>query len=291
MRITVSMPFQKMVIPPRCRKPRPEQHFEDVTVDIIELTGSEDVLEKTCPIAFIVYNNISPDTPGEANLKIYRGFNGQLWLPRENRGDRNIEALLIDYLKRVLPERSTRDENYNLLLKQASEFILVNGVIYVPASEPIYKVVTMGLGRNHGGTSIMISSVFYDSEKKESNIFRADELTEAKEYAKRVAMGRGDTNSIESIENIEAYEYIEVRHIEYSKLLSREDRCAIKLEDEIVSFLEGIGIELESRSDPVVTTLMKAIWKNSDFQNNNQTCRYDTIKKVFGQLVKQKLTA
>jgi hypothetical protein len=77
-------------------------------------------------------------------------------------------------------------------------FLIINGVIYVKKGEPRYSINTFGLGHNHGGTGFFVEN-FYNGNISKHNYFNALEREKAIEYGKSVALGRGDTESVDFI--------------------------------------------------------------------------------------------
>ena len=60
-------------------------------------------------------------------------------------------------------------------------------------SVPFYTISTFGLGSNHGGTGLFVS---YDKWKHKE--FDALHGKEAVEKATKIALGRGDTDSVKN---------------------------------------------------------------------------------------------
>lgn len=71
--------------------------------------------------------------------------------------------------------------------------------------EPVYQVRTYGLGGNHGGTSLHATTrlIPEDGDAPHDGTFAVTELDAAKAKAKEVALGRGDTESVERIDRYE----------------------------------------------------------------------------------------
>ena len=80
------------------------------------------------------------------------------------------------------------------LRKRAKRMILFDGHLWEEAGEPMYCIVTFGLGHNHGGTGFFIED-FYNSNIPAKNYYNALQYEEAIDYFKKVALGRGDTDS------------------------------------------------------------------------------------------------
>lgn len=82
--------------------------------------------------------------------------------------------------------------------KEASQYVIFDGKVYMECGEPMYVVNTFGLGHNHGGTSLFVTKDYNPNICKD-NYFNALHREEALEYARKKALGRGDTNSVETL--------------------------------------------------------------------------------------------
>ncbi|MHA3724200.1 hypothetical protein ACXR2T_10010 [Leucobacter sp. HY1910] len=83
-------------------------------------------------------------------------------------------------------------------------YLAIDGELWQKTEEPTYYVSTFGMGGNHGSTALFLSAKHTpsgDNLNRKDNVFTLDEFEEAKAYALGVARGRGDTDSIRSIEN------------------------------------------------------------------------------------------
>ncbi|ELP5898613.1 hypothetical protein QTV49_000487 [Vibrio vulnificus] len=107
--------------------------------------------------------------------------------------DENVMPL-DQHVYRELVE-DNRDAVVERILKTANSMLSVDGVIYEPECEPMYYLVTFGLGRNHGGTSLSVTTL-YNRNIPHRCYFRADQREEALKYATEVAENRGDTESL-----------------------------------------------------------------------------------------------
>ena len=86
---------------------------------------------------------------------------------------------------------------------QADNLLILDGTVWVSASEPFYYVQTFGLGRNHGGTALMIDRIGHRGDH--SRAFSALQHEEAIASAVQVAMDRGDTDYVSSIQDRRYY--------------------------------------------------------------------------------------
>ena len=86
--------------------------------------------------------------------------------------------------------------------EQALNYLIFNGEIWERTGEPMYEVVTFGLGHNHGGTSMFVTNC-YNENISYKNYFNALCRNEAIEYARQVAAKRGDTDSLQNIGDVD----------------------------------------------------------------------------------------
>ena len=77
----------------------------------------------------------------------------------------------------------------------ASRHLIVDGVAYRPNGEPRYVVMTFGLGRNHGGTSVFVESS-RNSNIRDDRYFSLLERETALATGREIATGRGDTDAL-----------------------------------------------------------------------------------------------
>lgn len=138
-----------------------------------------------------------------------------------------------------------RDKGVCQLQAQANRYLIVNGVLWEKTSEPRYVCMTFGLGHNHASTTLTIAW-YYNENIPYERYFNALQRKEAVEYAKQLALRRGDTDSIPRIEN--ETENIEVLMPEMVKLDPRKDYggpgCAIT--NQFEGLIENTGSTLEA---------------------------------------------
>ena len=73
--------------------------------------------------------------------------------------------------------------------------MLIDGEVWRVAGEPRYVLMTFGLGCNHGGTALMVDN-HYNSNIHRERYFRIDQREAAIAATKRVALERGDDQSV-----------------------------------------------------------------------------------------------
>ena len=204
MQTTISCTYKESYLPtPRHRKLRWRDVTEDFIIEIRDVTTSE------APIAFVVTGNgfnVDEEGNSRASVETYYAFADELWTPARHsdyvnggQGELPWDVLLRHISRRAscypVPEL---EELQQRLVDICSEFIVRDSVICRRVGEPMYVVMTFGLGHNHGGTSLMLSN-HYNSNISHKAYYTALQREEAIEAAKSTALRRGDTDSVASI--------------------------------------------------------------------------------------------
>lgn len=190
--VNVTGTYTRDEIPPRCRKPRPVTHEASAQVDIPMVTSDD------APVAFRVHGV-------EDHAKEIRTFKGHLfspYLPHYRQNEPTLPGSI--YFPQDVNTEHEHTVRYNLGYDIDSEkafrdaaatyyrrFLIVDGIVWTTTKEPCYEVATFGMGRNHGGTSLMVGTV-----SRGGYVFRADEFEMARAHAIEVAEQRGDSLSI-----------------------------------------------------------------------------------------------
>lgn len=89
----------------------------------------------------------------------------------------------------------SRTEVIEKVKEQAAEYLIIENEVWIRCGEPRYVIITFGLGHNHGGTGLFVETG-YNPNISNSRYFNALQGKEAVQEAKRVARGRGDTDSV-----------------------------------------------------------------------------------------------
>lgn len=188
MLVTIAKEIEFDYTPPKCKKPRKEYMKCFFQINIKELT-KDDVKP-----AFFV------KTPCEHNTMVI-SYNGSLYKEvyvsifssiSERKKENFNFSNSIDFLE-TLDEKQT----YNKLKKNAEKYLIIDGIVYIKCYEPYYQCTTFGLGFNHGGTGLFIS--YADRKSRLLRGWRADDRQGAIDGCIKIAEGRGDTKSVESI--------------------------------------------------------------------------------------------
>lgn len=106
------------------------------------------------------------------------------------------------FTKNSVIKTENKETEKALIQKEAKNIVIFEGNIWHEAQEPMYEIITFGLGHNHGGTGFFVTN-HYNDNISAKNYFNALEYEKAKEYFRKVALGRGDTDSIGQEEKME----------------------------------------------------------------------------------------
>lgn len=250
MKTKVNYYYQQKFLPTKRHKKIKSRNIEDIVyVDYTELSKDE------FPIAFIIHDMKSVQEgmksyddykSEECNFRMFdeeiRTYKGKLYMPVRVTHGTAISTIFENesYMIKNLEYMATKDwscENENefseesvviednkksivqMLKKHAKKYIFCDGRFWHVCSEPRYVINTFGLGHNHGGTGFFIE-YGYNSNISNKNYFNALQRNEAIAYGKSVAIGRGDT---ESVDGIGKYDNIEVIMPEMVKLNPKKD--------------------------------------------------------------------
>lgn len=213
MQAKILFPYTEMVVPPRCRKPRPQEFTDgELSFDIPEVT------EADAPVA-IRCRGKTLGRKKRSYALVYRWWNQALWSSVRIYGAQpasmtagqddwdypNWPAVLDlnapDGSNRAYefgiytPAGRTRRDWEHVLREVPTQHLIVDGVAYRRAGEPRYVVMTFGLGQNHGGTACMMDSHYNQNIGREAyfNLLQRDA---AVAYATQVATNRGDTKDL-----------------------------------------------------------------------------------------------
>lgn len=193
-KIKVLFSYTEKIIPKRCRLARPVQ-FEDGSVTV----SIPMVSKKDAPVAIIknrCWNQVKPIS--------YRWWGGKLWtmssyesLPEQfDLNDNHASAInhSFGYYESCFYSVSKK-ERIKGIRAAAAKHLIIDGVYYERAGEPRYVVMTFGLGRNHGGTSLSCGH-HYNPNIGKSQYFSLLQLDQAIALATKTANARGDDKSL-----------------------------------------------------------------------------------------------
>lgn len=185
-----------MQVPPRCRKLRPVEHYEYIPVCIKET--SEDKVQR----AFVV----SEYRHEERIVILYKGKLYRQYQRRDIKADesnilwRNSDASAVNWqweLTAYPYESKSRKEYLGYIARLIDKFLIIDGNVYERCYEPYYSVTCFGLCNNHGGTGFFVG--WADKGTRKIYGYSALDHKAAIEGAVNVALGRGDTDSVDYI--------------------------------------------------------------------------------------------
>lgn len=189
--------YTESYLPPRCRKLRYRDACVEVVMEIDEITFDE------APLVMC-----HADWNSEEYVKDYRLWKGKLFarakysrFHAQKTGWAPVHAL-DDYLSFV--GRSTdRVVGMQEAMQSAMErvhLLIICDQVWEEIGEPRYCIYTFGLGHNHAETCLSIENSYNDNISKDC-YFSALEYEKAVATCVKVALERGDTDSVESIKN------------------------------------------------------------------------------------------
>ncbi len=220
MKIKTEIKYQEAYIPPRCRKERYRQTTKVINTTVPEAAYSD------APIAIRVQDclhGLAADAEGvypngvAAVIKEVDGLQeSEMWIDYRWYKNRLYRRLLaheqycgakgawsLDELVRRYATYKSWDASADCNMTEKAvraelhQYLLLDGDVWVQTGEPIYTIATFGLGHNHASTNLM-NGIYYLGYN-EHEFFNALQRDEAITECKRVAMRRGDTNSIPRI--------------------------------------------------------------------------------------------
>ncbi len=239
MNLKINYEYWEDVIPPRCRKPRPEKRSDTLEIEIPEMEDSN------FPLAFVVTKNVEELERTEIRLDVTAK---QLYSKSNRWTSNDLATRKIGWWPNGLSQADVVDA----ICSAYRPIRLYNGEVWEACNEPIYEVCTFGLGNNHGGTAVMIRD-HYSDDHLNAWAFRADEYNEAVEKALEVAENRGDTESIESIKTTKEIYFIEV-------LMPEAITVPYAYERDILILREKIAKEIENRLGETPQTLLDYVF-------------------------------
>jgi hypothetical protein len=180
---------------PRHRKLRYRDAFRTVNLRVRSVTSAE------APVAFRChdYHHVS-DRRDEVRLfagKLYARMVRRTSVTEEEAGMGGYVPMKADELH-ISPWTRWADSFEKILShykEEARTKLFIDGETWEVTGEPMYTIMTFGLGHNHGGTALMVEN-FYNPNIPNRNYFRADQGAEAVAEMDRVAAARGDTESV-----------------------------------------------------------------------------------------------
>lgn len=175
------------------------------------------ISKNDAPCAFVVTKlAVQQEMDQVTDLLIQKrilSFNDKFWLPTTYR--ENGHALTPDGLRNriardacysypygVTPLSDIRKivssdeaERIAAIRNCVADYLFIDGAVFEACGEPCFEVATFGIGLNHGSTALF-ARTWHNPSVNRSRYFRADQREEAIAAAERIALSRGDTNSV-----------------------------------------------------------------------------------------------
>ena len=190
MRIAYPYTYTEDIIPPRCRKMRPVAFNGVLHCTIPEITAEE------APVAIVrqkcsIYSELR-----------WRWYKCKLWLDRGAfRADtRDGPYPAFDPSQWPFAPNASwwngQEAAVKGLRRHFRQFVIIDDQPHRSAFEPVYKVMTFGLGHNHGGTALMSELCGYNPNIPWDRYFPLSQREAAIAEATRIAAARGDTDDL-----------------------------------------------------------------------------------------------
>lgn len=242
MRIKTTTTAVEQLIPPRCRKPRSHDVEYQLSGTIREISKDD------APIALREHGFYGEEPDGlfhGEGWQDYRWYNGQLYVRRtaddeccRAKGWYTVEPLVKKYSRPFWYWDHGADikKIRKAFHAELARYLIIGDEVWYKKGEPRYVIATFGLGHNHASTNLMIDHYFNDNIRK-NWYFNALQFENAVNAAKKVALGRGDTKSVDSIGE---FWKIEVLLPEAVKVKANITPDKNKGGDKFMNALEGI---------------------------------------------------
>lgn len=211
MKIETTIKYYEGYIPPKCRKTR----FKEITETILLNLREVDV--NALKLAFKdlsheiegyyykgkIYSKVKHYIGNESDNECETILSNLIWW-------RKISSIYFARCKSYMFNKNyddysnyeTREEIIARAKKDMQRYILVNGELYEKTELPCYRIITFGLGHNHGGTGLLVCynkkpQTWIKRKENRGYCFSALDFNNAYQKAVAVANGRGDNLSIQ----------------------------------------------------------------------------------------------
>lgn len=271
MKIGITYEFKQNYLPnSRCKNPRFRRM---VTTSDIEI---KEVSTKDFPVAFRITDYKSRDNDYKLVTDEIRTYDDKLytiWRVPSGEGTGRIQDITelqsrikwrsgYEYDPYNYKDRDQFIEGQSIILddnrkihisnmQEESDRYLVDetGLIWEITGEPMYHILTFGLGHNHGGTGFFID-YSYNPNCSAKNYFNALQYKEACEYFDKVASGRGDTESVGEYKNREYIEVVMPEMVTRNPAVEHADG-----RNPFIEVLEGICSNSDSANEAGLLTM------------------------------------
>lgn len=195
--VKFTLHYKAPYLPPRCRKLR----YQDTTVETV--MEFDEISFGDAPLVLC-----HMDWNSEEYVKEYRLWDSKLFartkysrFHAQKTGWAPVEAL-DDYMA-FIGRSTNRIVGFNEAMQAAMRcvhLLIIGDQVWEEIGEPRYCIYAFGLGHNHAETCLSIENS-YNSNISKDCYFSALEYEKAVRECVKVALARGDTDSVESIMN------------------------------------------------------------------------------------------
>ena len=196
------MSYQEKYLPtPRHKKLRTRTLEGEFTAEVAEASAAD------APVVLRVHGLVRWADDFQPND--YRQYNGQLYVMARRcdyfccSKERGAEGVTANEFADHLSVCGSYGLEHDVVAEEyrvaAADWLIIDGIAWRKAAEPYYYVQTFGLGNNHGGTGLIIHTDHYGNKDEYS--FSALQEEDARQKAVKVALDRGDTNYVASIQS------------------------------------------------------------------------------------------
>lgn len=258
--IAVTFDWTSWVTPPRCRKPRPVASTGVHTARVRCVTAAAAPVVIQVPVyAFPAHADVLVDL---------LGFEGHLYaaMPATSTNASYPVGPPVVAGSADFPAAAVARPNFNFNESLAARtfeidasyarLLIVDGQVYEQVSEPVYEVVTFGLGHNHASTALMV----VPSPSNMPHVYPATDLPEAIAGAVAVATNRGDTYSVAQIQATDPIVVLDASYVTQAHLAdvkAAEKLVVLALVARAKDELDGDGARW-TRIEAAMETLQEA---------------------------------
>lgn len=192
--ITADISYSPFRTPPRCRKPRQIAETFTYRMSIPSVTGDD------APVAVQL-------PAGSYGFTELRAWNGALYGQVTVNGNPDSAGVIAgsDQLPAVMKFNSfgehEKDQAIADFERSRANLLIIDGEVWSFTEEPVYRILTLGMGSNHGGTVVDIRA-WAAGLYSPARCFSVLEPAAAIAAAIETALGRGDTASVETIKEV-----------------------------------------------------------------------------------------
>lgn len=211
MKIETTIKYYESYMPPKCRKKRFNEVKETILLNLREVDVNalklafKDLSHKIEGYYYKgkIYSKVKRCIGNERDNENETILSNLIWW-RKNSSNyfARCKSYIINKDYDNYSDYETREEIIARAKKDMQKYILVNGELYEKIELPCYRIMTFGLGHNHGGTGLLVCynkkpQIWIKRKENRGYCFSALDFNNAYQKAVAVANGRGDNLSIQ----------------------------------------------------------------------------------------------